>query len=336
VSAETVRFGHTELPERQVRVLHRAIRLEWITIGFLAVTVTLVFLVLGNSQAMKAAWIEDLLSFIPPIAFLVAVRINRRLPTKRHPYGYHRSVGVGHLVAAVALGTMGTYLIVDSASGLIAAEHPTIGTVELFGTPIWLGWLMIGVMTVIALPPVFIGRAKLKLARELHNKVLYADADMNKADWMTAVGSIVGVTGIGLGLWWLDPAAALFIAGSILWDGLRNLRAAVTDLMDARATTFDDKKPHPVAARVDEYLRDLPWVADAGCRVRDEGHVFHIEAFVVPVDGEMPSLDTLEEAREACIRIDWKVQDIVLVLTRELPEVVESGTPATTKNSPAA
>ncbi|WP_291044150.1 cation diffusion facilitator family transporter [Herbiconiux sp.] len=336
MTRETVRFGHTELPERQVEVLHRAIRLEWITIAFLAVTVTLVFLVLGNSQAMKAAWIEDLLSFIPPIAFLVAVRINRRLPTKRHPYGYHRSVGVGHLVAAVALGTMGTYLIVDSASGLIAAEHPTIGTVELFGTSVWLGWLMIGVMAVIALPPVFIGRAKLKLARELHNKVLYADADMNKADWMTAVGSIVGVTGIGLGLWWLDSTAALFIAGSILWDGLRNLRAAVTDLMDARATTFDDKKPHPVAAQVDEYLRGLPWVAEAGCRVRDEGHVFHIEAFVVPVDGETPSLDTLEEAREACIDIDWKVQDIVLVLTRELPEVVESGAPAETKNSPAA
>ncbi|MDF2917056.1 MAG: cation transporter, partial [Microbacterium sp.] len=62
------RFGHTELPERQAQVLRRAIRLEWVTLAFLAVTATLVFLVLGNSQAMKAAWIEDLLSFIPPIA----------------------------------------------------------------------------------------------------------------------------------------------------------------------------------------------------------------------------------------------------------------------------
>lgn len=322
MSRETVRFGHTELPERQVKVLRRAIRLEWITIGFLAVTVTLVFLVLGSSQAMKAAWIEDLLSFIPPIAFLVAVRINRKLPTKRHPYGFHRSVGVGHLVAAVALATMGTYLIVDSAIGLVSAEHPTIGTVEIFGATIWLGWLMIAVMAATALPPVFIGRIKLKLAEDLHNKVLYADADMNKADWMTALGSIVGVTGIGSGLWWLDGAAAIFIASSILWDGIRNLRAALADLMDERATTFDDRKPHPVAARVDDYLRALPWVAAAGSRMRDEGHVFHIEAFVVPVDGRIPSLDELEEARQACIDIDWKVQDIVLVPIRELPEVV--------------
>ncbi|MCU1445591.1 cation diffusion facilitator family transporter [Cryobacterium sp.] len=323
-SPSGVKFGHTELPPKQVDVLRKAIRLEWITIGFLAITVTLVALVLGNSQAMKAAWIEDLLSFIPPVAFLIAVRVNRRAPTLKHPYGYHRSVGVGHLVSAVALTTMGTYLIIDSATGLIKAEHPTIGTVVLFGQTVWLGWLMIGVMAAIALPPVLIGRAKMDLAKQLHNKLLYADADMNKADWMTAVGSIVGVAGIGLGVWWLDSAAALFIAGSILYDGVRNLKAAILDLMDERATTFDDKKPHPVSGEVEKYLRSLSWVADAGCRVRDEGHVFHIEAFLVPIDDKMPSLDTLERTREACIDIDWKVQDIVLVLVPELPDVVGS------------
>jgi len=321
-TAEGVRFGRNELPKRQVNVLRQAIRLEWITIAFLAVTVTLVFLVLGNSQAMKAAWIEDLLSFIPPIAFLVAIKMNRKAPTRSHPYGFHRTVGVGHLVSAVALTAMGTYLIVDSASGLIAAEHPTIGTVVILGTSVWLGWLMIGVMAAIAVPPVFIGRIKMKLAKELHDKVLYADADMNKADWMTAVGSIIGVTGIGLGLWWLDGAAAIFIAASILFDGLRNLRAAVLDLMDERATTFDDKKPHPVASEVEEYLRRLRWVREVGCPVRDEGHVFHIEAFIVPAGRRSPSLKRLESAREVCVGIDWKVQDIVLVLVPELPEVV--------------
>lgn len=316
----SVSFGIAELPEKQREVLRRAIRLEWISIGFLAVTVTLVFLVLGNSQAMKAAWIEDLLSFIPPIAFLIAVRVNRRRPTRAHPYGYHRSVGVGHLVSAVALTTMGGYLIVESGSGLIALEHPTIGTVELFGQSIWLGWLMIGVMALVALPPVFIGRAKLALAKDLHNKVLYADADMNKADWMTAVGSIVGVTGIGLGIWWLDGAAAMFIAGSILWDGLRNLRAAILDLMDERARTFDERKPHPIAQKLEDYLSGLRWVEQAGCRVRDQGHVFHIEAFVVP--RRMPSIRRLEAAREACTRLDWKAADVVIVPVPELPAVV--------------
>ncbi|MFJ4159262.1 cation diffusion facilitator family transporter [Microbacterium testaceum] len=322
MNGEGVHFGQTRLPDRQAEVLRRAVRLEWVTIGFLVITATLVFLVLGNSQAMKAAWAEDLLSFIPPLAFLIAVRLARRRPTRRHPYGFHRSVAVGHLVAAVALTGMGAFLLVDSGLGLITAEHPTIGTVEILGATMWLGWLMILVMAVTAIPPVVVGRLKIGLARELHDKVLYADADMNKADWMTSAGTIVGVLGIGIGLWWMDAAAAIFISVSIVHDGIGNLRAAVVDLMDARATTFDDKSPHPLAERVDQYLAGLSWVSAAGTRVRDQGHVFHIEAFVVPRKKRL-SLEDIERAREGCVALDWKVQDVVIVPVPELPAVVQ-------------
>ncbi|SDQ15672.1 cation diffusion facilitator family transporter [Leucobacter chromiiresistens] len=318
----TTHFGRTELPPAQASALRRAIRFEWYTLIFLAIAITLVFLVMGSSQAMKAAWIEDLLSLAPPIAFLVAVRIVNKRPTEKYPYGFHRSVGVAHLVAGVALFAMGAFLIVDSISGLITAEHPPIGTIVLLGHPVWLGWLMMIVMALTIPLPIYFGRVKMRLARELHDKVLYADADMNKADWMTAVGSIVGVAGIGIGLWWADAAAALFIAASIVWDGMKNLRAAITDLMDTRATTFDDGEPHPVSQQIDDYLRDLPWVEEAGSRVRDQGHVFHVESFVVPRLGESPTVRQLMEARDGCIELDWKVEDIVLVPIDELPEEV--------------
>ncbi|HSU36880.1 MAG TPA: cation diffusion facilitator family transporter [Propionibacteriaceae bacterium] len=319
-----INFGRTALPDKQAAVLRRAIRLEWITIGFLVVAVTLVGLVLGNSQAMKAAWAEDLLSLAPPIAFLVAVRIIRLPHTPKRPYGYHRSVGVAHLVAGVALAAMGTFLIYDSGVGLITAEHPSIGSVELFGQVFWLGWLMIGAMVVTGVPPVFLGRAKMKLAEDLHDKVLYADADMNKADWMTALGSIVGVTGIGLGLWWLDAVAALFISFTILSDGVKNMRAAIRDLMDARATTYDNERPHPVIEQVEEYLRRLDWVAGAGVRARDEGHVFHVECFVVPAAGQEPSVGTLSETQRAVAELDWRLQDVVIIPVTELPAEVSS------------
>jgi cation diffusion facilitator family transporter len=318
-STQAVRFGHTELPPEQQEALRKAIRIEWITMAFLVITTTLVFLVLGNSQAMKAAWIEDLLSFLPPISFLVAAHAIRKPPSEKHPYGYHRATGVAHLVAAVALTVMGGYLLVESALGLLTAEHPSIGGINLFGTTIWLGWLMMGVMILTAAPPVFLGRAKMKLAEQLHDKVLYADADMNKADWMTAVAAVAGVAGIGLGLWWADYSAAILISGSILHDGIRNTRAAVSALMDKRAMTYDDEAPHPLARRLDTYLRGLPWTQEARSRIRDEGPVFHVESFVVPAAGSMPSLEQLEEAREACIAFDWKVQDMVIVPVAELP-----------------
>jgi divalent metal cation (Fe/Co/Zn/Cd) transporter len=315
----SARFGHTELPQEQARALRRAVRLAWGTIAFLAVGVTLVYLVMGSSQAMKAAWVEDMLSFIPPISFLVAVGFARRAPTPEHPYGYHRSVGVGHLVAAAALLTMGAFLVVDSASGLLAAEHPPVGVMVLAGHPVWAGWPMVAAMVVTGIPPVLLGRAKLPLARTLHDRVLYADADMNKADWMTALGSIVGILGIGGGLWWADAAAALFIAGSILRDGVTNLRVASAALMDARASTVEGDEPHPLVARIDAHLRGAPWVAEAGSRVRDEGHVFHVEAFVVPRDGQAPDLAELARLRESTIALDWKIQDLLVAPVERLP-----------------
>lgn len=315
----------TLLPAGEQQALRAAVRLEWVTIGFLAIAITVVGLVVGNSQAMKAAWIEDLLSLAPPLAFLIAVRVIRIPASPRYPYGLFRSVGVAHLVAGVALFAMGAFLLYDSLTGLVSAEHPSIGSVQLFGHTIWLGWLMMGAMALTIPPPILLGRAKMKLARTLHNKVLYADADMNKADWMTAVGSIVGVAGIGIGLWWADAAAALFISASIVWDGIRNTGASITDLMDTRATTFDDHKPHPVTAEVEGYLRSLPWVAAAQCRVRDQGQFFHIEAFVVPVDGALPDIRRIEQAREHCRSIDWKAHDVVIVPVAELPAHLVEG-----------
>jgi len=319
VKGSTARFGHTELPAEQQAALRKAVKFEWITIGFLAVSAVLVFAVLGNSQAMKAAWVEDLLSFLPPISFLLAARVIRKKPTERHPYGFHRAVGIAHVVAAVALTVMGAYLMVDSGIGLLSAEHPTIGGFDFFGQTIWLGWVMMAAMVLTAGPPIYLGHVKMKLAEKLHDKVLYADADMNKADWMTATAAAVGVAGIGLGWWWADYAAALIISGSILHDGVRNTRAAVSALMDKRAMTYDDGKPYPIGDRLDEYLCSLDWTERAQSRIRDEGHVFHVESFVVPAAGRMPTLEQLEAAREACIRMDWKVQDMVIIPVAELP-----------------
>jgi cation diffusion facilitator family transporter len=318
--ARDPRFGHTDLPEEQQGALRRAIRLELVTLAYVTSCVVSVFLVMGSSQAMKAAWIEDMLALIPPTAFLVAVSWSRRRPTADHPYGYHRAVATGHLTAAVALLVMGLFLIEDSATGLVRGAHPPIGTVELLGHTLWAGWLMIAVMVYTGIGPFILGRMKLPLSEQLHDKVLYADADMQKADWMTAAGTIVGVLGIGVGLWWADSAAALFIATSIVRDGWTNLRFAAGALMDQRARTFDSKEPHPLVDQVDEVLRRLPWVAESRTRVRDQGHVFHVEAFVRP-HGDA-GVERVEEAVELLRGLDWKINDVVVMPVRQLPDRV--------------
>ena len=313
------RLGRKDLPPEQQRALRSAIRWEVFTIAYTSVTIVVIAFVVGGSQAMKTAWIEDMLSLIPQISFLVALLFIRRPPSRAFPFGLHRVMGVGHLVAGVALLAVGGNLAFESASGLIRGEHPAIGTVRVFGQTIWLGWFMVAVMAVIVIGPFFYGNAKAKLAPVLHNKVLYADADMAKADWTTTVASVVGVLGIGVGLWWLDGAAALFISLGIVRDGYKNTRSAVLDLMDQRARTHDDEEPHPLMRRIVRDLEAQPWVREASVRMRDMGQVFHVEAFVVPHRRRV-RLDSVEDARQRIAGLDWKVQDVVVIPVATLPD----------------
>jgi cation diffusion facilitator family transporter len=309
-----------ELPTDKHPAYRRAIRLEWVTIGYLLTAITAIYLTLGKSQAMKTAWIEDMLSLIPSIVFLIAARISSRPPNRTFPYGYHRVVSIAYLVASSALFLVGALLLADALLKLASAEHPSIGTVELFGHQLWLGWLMELALLYSAVPAIVLGRMKLPLARELHDKVLFADAKINKADWLTAVAGMAGVLGIGLGLWWADAVAAAVISIDIVHDGFANLRTVVTDLMDKRPTTVDDSAVDPLTTRVEHEMQALSWVREARARLREHGHVYFGEVFVVPRDRTAHLVERIQEAHDRLQRLDWRLHDIVVVITPKIEE----------------
>ncbi len=309
----------TELPPELEDVQRKAVRLEWITLAYLVSAVIAIYFTLGSSQAMKGAWLEDMLSLAPPIAFLVAARVRYKAPNANFPFGYHRSVEIGYLTAALALLFMGLFLIVDSVLKLLSGDHPSIGMVELFDWQVWLGWLMLAALMWSAVPAVILGRMKIKLAAELHDKVLHADAKMNKADWMTATAAMAGVIGIGLGLWWMDATAAIIIGSDILHDGVKYTRAAARDLLDARPRTFDEAGEHPVNADVRRVVSEALWIEEAAVRMRDTGHVFNIDVLAVAVD-EDDLVERSERLRKRLLDLDWKVQDVSVAIVRELED----------------
>ncbi|MFP2907279.1 cation diffusion facilitator family transporter [Pyxidicoccus sp. 3LFB2] len=306
--------GDTEdLPPDKQRVLKRAQRLEAWTLVYLVSAITFVYLTLGASQAMKAAWLEDLLSLIPPISFLVASRVAHRKPNAEYPYGYHRATTVAYLVGSVTLLTMGLWLLVESVLKLVRMEHPSIGSVQLFGHTIWMGWLMLAALVWTGVPSVLLGRAKLPLAEELHDKVLHADALMNKADWLTALAAIFGVVGIGLGWWWADAVAAGIIAVDIAWDGQQHLRTALGDLMDRAPRTLDPKHHEQLPRQLREAVCGLEWVESAEVRVREDGHVFCADVLLVPRERGPELVTRLSNASEDLKRLDWRLREVRLV-----------------------
>ncbi|HEV2774221.1 MAG TPA: cation transporter [Solirubrobacteraceae bacterium] len=318
-----------ELPPDKLKLHRKARRLEWMTIAYLISATVLLYLTIGQSQAGKAAMIEDALSLTPAIAWLIAARFRDKPPDQQHPWGFHRGVTLAYLASAVALLLFGSFILIESTMKLVTAEHPPMGVVELFGEQIWLGWLMLPALAWSAIPAVFLGHAKMPLAAALHDKVLYADAKMNKADWMTATAAAVGVIGIGFGLWWADAVAAIAISLDIVRDGWTNLRAAGRDVIDTRPATYDGSEPHPLVGRIEETLRDLDWVQDAQARLREEGHVFTGEALVIPRDHD-DLVERIEDAARRISDLDWRMYDIVVVPVSSLDKRPDAPEPQVT------
>lgn len=262
--------------------MRRAVRLEWINIGFTVSIIIVMGLVLGNSQTMKTAWVEDSLGLIPPIVFLVAVRLEEKGATRNYPFGLDRAHGLAFLIAAVALAGVGVLLLRDAVETLLAREHATVATVDFLGRDIWLGWLMIAAQIYSIVPPLIIGRLEMPLAKEMQDEVLFTDSKMNKANWQTGAAGVAGIIGLGLGWWWADSIAAAFISVGIIADGWKALRIAAAELIDGVPRALGSIEEDPEARKLTRKLQERYPGADI--RLRETGRYIHAEVCGVEPD----------------------------------------------------
>jgi divalent metal cation (Fe/Co/Zn/Cd) transporter len=312
-----------EFPAAQERACRVGRWLAWATIVYYCIDATIMYLVAGRSQAMKANWLQDAFAIVPPIGYLVANRVVFRRPTPHFPYGYHRAVSIAFLFSAIALLGLGIYLVIDSLIPFVRAEHPTIGAVKVFGRYVWLGWpMLVASLFSSAIPPFFLGRAMIGPAKVTHDKVLFSNAQMNKAGWLAAASAMVGVTGIGLGYWWADFVAALVISGLVLRDAYRNTVVAVLTLMDEAPQTTDLTAPDPVVGQVRHYLRGLDWVKEVEVRLREEGHVLFGGAAVVPAD-RRGLIGKIAQAVAGVKALDWRIYDFSIMPVDSLADGAE-------------
>jgi divalent metal cation (Fe/Co/Zn/Cd) transporter len=312
--------GVPERPDAEAE-LKKAHLLAWSSIAYICSTIVLLFFVMSGSQALKTEMTGEILSLIPPTLFLIGDRVSRRPPNRRYPFGHERAVSAGYVGAATALLLVGVYLLFDGGMKLAMREHPTIGGFPLFGQVVWTGWLGIAVLLWSSIPAYFLGRAKRKTAEVLHDKTLAADADINAADWQSAAAAIVGLIGVGFGLWWADSLAAVLISLEIIRSGWTELKTALGDVMDRRPLTLDQKTDDPVTDKLTEFVKRQPWIADAVVRVRERGREFTAEAHVVPLADQV-SVEEISRTGVLACGVDPRLADVTIAPVKSLPDDV--------------
>ena len=295
-----------QLPADVAEAMRKAKRLAWISLAFQISIVGVLALVMGGSQALKTAWVEDMLSLLPPAAFLIAMKIERKPATPRFPFGFQRVNSLAFLIAATALAAMGALMVYESVMTLAKGEHPTIGSVRWFGQEVWLGWPMMAALVYSVIPPVILGRMKQPLARKIADKVLHTDALMNKADWQTGLAAVLGIVGVGAGLWWADAAAAGFIALSILRDGINAMRVAVVELTDGAPRKLESAEVDPLVDQIAERLRRQH--GDVAVQVRETGR--YMRAVIGPAGS--PHLPEAQASALAGNEHGWRLIEVAV------------------------
>ena len=300
------------LPPDKREQLTRARRLEWLTLALRVTVVLALYVGLGRTQALDAIWLKSLWSLLPPAAFLAACRIEARQPTPRFPYGFYRAGSIAFLTAALALATMGLYLCWTGLRGLLHSRHPGLATFAETGWLTWPGWPAVAALLYSIAVPLVAGRSRQALAIRLHDKGLYADAEMGRMSWMAGGAAVIGVLCVGLGLGRVDFVATLLIGADILRHGSRLLQTAVCDLIDEVPRRIGSAQVDPLGGRVLAYLESLDWIDTARVRLREEGRLLTGVAFVAP-NTEHDLVDRLERARGDIRAMDWRLLDIALV-----------------------
>lgn len=181
--------------------------LSWISLAWMGAegTVAIVAGVLAGSIALVGFGID---SFIEGVASIVIVW--RFTGTRLHSAAAETRA---QKLVAVQFFLLAPYITYEAVERLLSGARPETS------------WLGIGVATSSLIGMPLLGIAKRRLADQLGSVATRGEGTQNLLCAYLAAAVLVGLVGNAFfGLWWLDPAAALVIAGVALKEGRESWR----------------------------------------------------------------------------------------------------------------
>ena len=224
---------------------------------------------------------------------LVGVRVAKQPPDADHPYGHRKfetMASVGILIFLVLV------LVEVAGSALSRLRNPALPEVEALAF-----WVM-GATFLINVGVVIYER---RAGRRLNSEILVADAHHTTSDLATSLTVIAALIGMRFGHAWLDPAAALVVAGFIAracWEIFNDTSRILGDRI-----VIDESRIRAVVQEVPEVL---------GCHhIRTRGSAdFVFLDLHIWMDGALP----LHEAH----RLSHVVKDKLMAAFPEIKDAV--------------
>lgn len=227
------------------------------------------------------------------VVALVGVRIARRPPDEDHPYGHRKFETMASVGILIFLVLVLVQVVSAAIDRFESAEAPVVDTLAF-----WVMGSTFGVNLAVVL-------YERRAGRRLNSEILLADAHHTTSDLATSLTVIGALIGVRYGHAWLDPAAALIVAGFIAWACWEIFNDTARILGDR--IVIDEGNIRAVVHTVPEVV---------GChQIRTRGSSDHVFLDLhVWMDGAMP----LHEAH----RLSHVVKDRLMARFPEIKDAV--------------
>jgi len=213
----------------------------WISIGVNILLFGLKFwagIVSGSVAIVADAW-HTLSDSVSSVIVLIGVKVSKKPPDKRHPFGHGRAELISTLFIAFLLGWVAIHFVTGSIEKLKYHEPADFGIVAIIVTII-----SVVLKEVLARYSFWVGR-------KTGFKSMKADGWHHRTD---AISSLVILVGIFFGkmYWWVDGVLGLAVSVMILYSGYKIMQEAVSSLLGEKANPDLIEKIEKIANSVTE------------------------------------------------------------------------------------
>lgn len=227
--------------------------------------------VIGHSYALIADGVESMLDVMSGAIVAGSLKIAVQPPDERYPFGYGKVEPAAAVVISTALLATAIGIAIESVREIRAPDPRGPAPFTL------------AVLVLVVVTKELLFRFLLRTGESIDSTAMRSDAWHHRSDSLTSAAAFIGISIALAGGEGYEPAdawAALFAAGVIAFNGVRLLRNAWREILDASLPN-----------RVIDDIRDIAGRVDgvAGidmCRVRKSGLGLWIDIHV-EVPGEM-------------------------------------------------
>ena len=254
--------------------------------------------VLGHSYVLIADGIESTADIFSSVVVWSGLRVAVIPADENHPFGHGKAESVASVIVSMLLLGAALLIAVESVREILTPHQAP-------------AWFTLPVLFAVIVIKETLFRLAFRAGHSLESTALKSDAWHHRSDALTSAAAFVGISIAlvgGPGYENADDWAALLACGVIAWNGLRLLRAALDEVMDAAVSP-------EVVAGVRKLAGDVEGViAIEKCRIRKSGLHLALDIHVV-VDGGVSvrrGHDIAHQVKDRLLQSQHRINDVTV------------------------